>query len=52
MLLAKCFVQHIIHFVHTEFLLELADGGVFVDVYHFDTGDFGVVFPILGCQVV
>ena len=34
--LAKRLVQHVVHFVHAELFLELADGGVLVDVNHLD----------------
>ena len=52
MVLAKRLVQHVVHFVHAELFLELADGGVLVDVNHLDTGYLSVVFPVFGGQVV
>ena len=37
---AKSFVEHVVDFVHAQLFLEAADGGVFVDVNHFNACDF------------
>ena len=50
--LAKCFVQHIVDFVHAKLFLEVADGSIFVDTDHFDTCNLSIVFPIFCCQII
>ena len=50
--LAKRFIQHVINFVHAQFFLEAADCSILVDMYHFDTCDFSIIFPIFRSQVV
>ena len=30
-----------------QFFFELADGGIFIDDYHFDAGHFGTEFPVV-----
>ncbi len=51
-LLIKRAVQHVVNLAQTQVLLEVFDSGVFVDMHHFDSGHFGIIFPVFGCQDV
>ena len=51
-ILSQRLVQHVVHLVHAELLLEAADGGVLVDLDVLDTNHLSEVFPVLLVDVV
>ena len=48
----QCFVEHIINLIVAKLSLEVADGGVFVDVDIFNAYHLGKIFPVLCRHII
>jgi hypothetical protein len=51
-LLSQCLAKHVVHLVVAELLLEVADGGLLVDLDVLDAYDLCEIFPVLLVDVV